>query len=131
MKEQVFDPLRRRYVALTPEERVRQAFIQWLNKERGYPLSLMMSEYSMQYNSRKMRCDIVCFSRQAEPLLVVECKSPDVKLDSEAIDQIGKYNLILKVDILVITNGIQTYACKYNRESGKYEFIDDIPRYGE
>ncbi len=131
MKEQVFDPLRKKYVTLTPEERVRQYFIQWLNKERNYPLSLMMSEYFMEFNSRRMRCDIVCFNKQARPMVVVECKSPDIRLDSVVVDQINKYNLVLKVDTLVITNGVQTYACRYSEDAGRYEFIEDIPYYGK
>ncbi len=129
MKDKVFDPLRKKYVTLTPEEQVRQYFIQWLSKERNYPLSLMMSEYPIEYNTRKMRCDIVCFNRGLQPVLIVECKSPMVKLDSLVTDQIAKYNLVLRVDILIITNGYQTYAYKYDQTVGKYEPIDEIPYY--
>ena len=90
-REQVFDPLRKKYVALTPEERVRQSFIRWLNDARGYPLSLMASEYSIQFGKKDYRCDIVCFSSNLQPLLAVECKAPHVKLECEAAEQICRY----------------------------------------
>ncbi len=131
MKDLVYDPLRRKYVALTPEERIRQSLIVWLNKERGYPLQLMASEYSIGYNNRKFRCDIVCFNKRLEPLLIVECKSPEIKLGNAVLEQISRYNLQMRVPYLVITNGTNTYVCRYNAEEGegKYEFITDIPDY--
>lgn len=129
MKERIFDPLRKKYVALTPEERVRQYFIQWLNRERNYPLQLMASEYQLQYNARKFRCDIVCFNRMLKPLLVVECKAPQVKLENVVLEQISRYNMVLGVECAVITNGICTYACIRDAATGKYYLTNDIPYY--
>lgn len=129
MKEQIFDPLRKKRVTLTPEERVRQHFITWLNKERDYPLSLMASEYTIRYNTLRFRCDIVCFTRTLAPLLIVECKSPDVKIDNTVIEQITRYNMALRVKYLVITNGVTTFACELNEEENRYRFITDVPHY--
>lgn len=130
-REQVFDPLRKKYVALTPEERVRQSFIRWLNDARGYPLSLMASEYSIQLGKKDFRCDIVCFSSNLQPLLAVECKAPHVKLECETAEQICRYNMVLKVRYLVITNGVTTFAFELEPESGSYRYISDIPSYAE
>lgn len=128
-RRDIFDPLRKKRVVLTPEEQVRQFFIAWLNKERNYPLSLMASEYSICYNKQRFRCDIVCFNKALEPLLIVECKAPDVKLTNVVIDQIARYNMVLKVKYLVITNGCDTYVCKYDQSEGKYTFVGEIPFY--
>lgn len=129
MKETIFDPLRRKQVALTPEERVRQHFITWLNRERNYPLSLMASEYAIEFHKMSYRCDIVAFNKRLQPLLLVECKAPEVSLTQEVIEQILKYNRVLGVKILIITNGVTTFALELNTEKGQYEFIPDIPFY--
>ena len=128
-RAQIFDPLRKKRVALTPEERVRQFFIQWLTQERGYPLTLMMSEYTIAYNTRNYRCDIVCFGRDMHPLMVVECKSPDVKIDNAVIDQVTRYNMALKVKYVVVTNGLTTYAFAYDETLQKYGIIGEIPSF--
>ena len=128
-RAQIFDPLRKKRVALTPEERVRQFFIQWLTQERGYPLTLMMSEHTITYNRRNYRCDIVCFGRDMHPLMVVECKSPDVKIDNAVIDQVTRYNMALKVKYVVVTNGLTTYAFAYDETLQKYGIIGDIPSF--
>ena len=124
---EIFDPLRKKRVALTPEEQVRQFFICWLNKECGYPLALMASEYAITYNKQRFRCDIVCFNRSLEPQVIVECKAPDVKLTSSVIEQITRYNMVLKVKHLIITNGHESYICKYNAEAERYEFVNEFP----
>lgn len=129
MNRTVFDPLRRKNVALTPEEAVRQFFIEWLNKQRNWPLQLMASEYSIRFNRKSFRCDIVAFNRSLEPQIIVECKAPDVALDNQVLQQIVTYNMVLKVPHLVITNGKDTFVCSRNGETGKYEFKEDIPYY--
>lgn len=128
-RREIFDPLRKKKVALTPEEQVRQFFINYLSKERNYPLSLMASEYSICYNRQRFRCDIVCFNKALEPMIIVECKAPDVKLTDSVVGQIARYNMVLKVKYLIITNGCDTYIFKYDEVCGKYEFVDDIPFY--
>lgn len=129
MDNVVFDPLRKKNVALTPEEGVRQFFINWLHGQRGWPLQLMASEYSIKLGRKSLRCDIVAFNRNLQPQMIVECKAPDVVLDNKAIDQIMAYNVVLKVQYLVITNGNSTYVCCYSNKTGKYVFVEDIPHY--
>lgn len=129
MKQTVFDPLRRKHVALTPEEGVRQHFIAWLNRERNYPLSLMASEYAIEYNKMSYRCDIVAFNNALQPQLIVECKAPQVLLNQEVVEQILRYNRVLCVKNLIITNGVTTFALELNPGKGQYEFIGDIPFY--
>ena len=129
MNRTVFDPLRKKSVALTPEEEVRQFFIGWLNSQRNWPLSLMASEYGLKFNGRSYRCDIVAFNRELQPQIIVECKAPDVKLGQQVVDQVITYNRILNVPYIVITNGTTTYICSLNKETGKYEYVADLPYY--
>ena len=126
---EVFDPLRKKNVALTPEEGVRQSFIKWLQEKRGWPLSVMMSETQINIGAVMFRCDIVCYNKQLEPQMIVECKAPDVKITKETFEQIWRYAIILKVKWLAITNGVATFACEYDNKAGEYKFISDIPRY--
>ena len=129
MKSTVFDPLRRKEVPLTPEEDVRQQLIRWLNSDRGVPMTLMASEYSLSFNKMNIRADIVIFNREGNPLFVIECKAPSVKLDQEVVDQVVRYNIVLKSKYLMITNGDESILFKYDGESGKYECVDDVPEY--
>ncbi len=127
MEGTVFDPLRKKHVAATPEEQVRQHFIQWLHTHRGYPLQLMASEYTIKLGRKNLRCDLVVFDKNLNPQIIVECKAPYVKLDNNVLAQIVNYNLILKVPHLIITNGESTFVCSYNPAVEKYEFVQDIP----
>lgn len=129
MEGTVFDPLRKKHVSLTPEEQVRQHFIHWLNAERGYPLQLMASEYTIKLGSKSFRCDIVAFDNNLKPQIIVECKAPHVKLSNTVLQQVLNYNLVLKVPHLVITNGESTCVCSYNSLIGRYEFAQDIPHH--
>ena len=129
MEGTVFDPLRKKHVSLTPEEQVRQHFIHWLNTERGYPLQLMASEYTIKLGNKSFRCDIVAFDNNLIPQIIVECKAPQVKLNNMVLQQVLNYNLVLKVPHLIITNGETTCICSYNSTSGKYEFASDIPHH--
>ena len=129
MEGTVFDPLRKKHVSLTPEEQVRQYFIHWLNAERGYPLQLMASEYTIKLGSKSFRCDIVAFDNNLKPQIIVECKAPQVKLSNTVLQQVLNYNLVLKVPHLVITNGESTCVCSYNSLMGRYEFAQDIPHH--
>lgn len=128
-KKSVFDPCRKKWVPLTPEERVRQLFIRYLNEEKKYPLSLIAVEMSLRINQKDFRSDIVLFGTQAKPLLAVECKAPQVKITQETFDQIARYNMQLKVRYLIVTNGMKHYCCRFSPEASSYEFIADIPDY--
>ena len=107
----VFDPLRRREVALTPEEKVRQWFISVMREEMGVPVHMMMSEVSLTLPSGKpQRADIVVWDRNAQPLLIVECKRPDVSVDGKVTAQALRYNNVLNVRYIIVTSGVATYV---------------------
>ena len=132
----VYDPLRRKDVPLTPEERVRQWFIEQLRTAAGVPLHQMMSEVSMQYGSGKTwRADIVIYGRGGVPMGVVECKRPDVEITKEVLEQALRYNMILKVPFLFLTNGRATYICRKKTDGATgeiaYDFLDKAPVYEE
>lgn len=125
----ILDQIRRKYVRLTPEEWVRQNFIQYLITEGKYPPGLMGVEVMFKLNRLKRRVDILIHNRQGQPIMIVECKEPDVKIDDKVFDQIVTYNLAMKVPYIVVTNGIDHYACKVDGENNKYEFLMAIPLY--
>lgn len=129
----VFDPLRRKEVALTPEEEVRQWCIKVLSTELGVPMHMMMSEAGFRLGDKQLRADILVYDRQAMPLAVVECKRPEVALGREVLDQAVRYNMVLNVRYMIITNGRQTFACRRTDEDGqvRYVFIDKVPSYNE
>ncbi len=127
----IFDPFRRKYVLLTPEEWVRQHFLQYLVREKGFPPSLMAVEKEFLFNQMKKRTDILAHNRQGEPVLLAECKSPNVKVTREVFHQIGLYNLTYHVPWLVVTNGMKHYCCRFDEGEGKYHFIDHIPEWTE
>ena len=125
--DKVFDPLRKKEVALTPEERVRQWFISVLHDAMQVPYAMMNSEVSLQLGDKKMRSDIVVFARDLRPMMVVECKRPDVELTREVADQIFRYNYVMDVPFVVATNGQNTYICKRNSEGG--EILSQAPSF--
>lgn len=105
----IWDPLRKKQVALTPEEKVRQWFISVLETQMMVPRHMMMSEVGFRLGDKQMRSDILVYSRNAEPLMVVECKRPDVPLDQAVLDQTIRYNMVLDVRYIVVTNGLSTH----------------------
>ena len=111
-KSSIFDIIRRRYVALTPEEWVRQHFVHFLIEHKGYPLSLMGNEVSLDLNGMSRRCDTVVFDRSLNPRVIIEYKAPTVKVTQRVFDQICRYNLVLKVPYLYVTNGMQHIVCR-------------------
>jgi len=130
-KVEVFDVLRKKWLILTPEEEVRQRFLHYMMDEKKYPAGLLAVEYSLKVNSLKRRADVVVFNRFGHPLLLVECKAPSVKIDQKVFDQIARYNLSMKVDFLVVTNGLEHFCCQLDFKNQKYHFLQDIPFYEE
>jgi hypothetical protein len=128
-QNRIFDPLRKKMVVLTPEEWVRQNFIQFLVVEKFYPVSLIKVEMGFRLNKRLRRSDILVHNRKGEPLLIVECKAPSVKISQRVFDQIARYNMSLKVEYLLVTNGMDHYCCQIDHESKTYHFLKDIPDY--
>ena len=110
-KVRIFDPIRKKLVALTPEEWVRQNFLAYMVRDKGYPASLIAVEASLQVARRQKRTDVVVYSKQHKPLLIVECKAPNVKIDEAVFQQIVRYNMALQVAYLVVTNGLQHFCC--------------------
>lgn len=130
----IYDPLRRKDVPLTPEERVRQWFIEQLRNAAGVPLHQMMSEVAMQYGSGKTwRADIVIYGHGGIPMGIVECKRPDVEITKDVLEQALRYNIILNVPFLFLTNGRATYICrrKADGQDVSYEFLNQAPVYEE
>jgi hypothetical protein len=127
----ILDTLRRKFVKLTPEEWVRQNFIQYLINEGKYPPGLMGVEILFKYNKLKKRTDILVHDRLGKPVMIVECKAHDVPLLENVFEQIVTYNINYKVPYLVVTNGMTHYACKFNDDFTGWEYLLVIPLYEE
>lgn len=123
----IFDIIRRQYVALTPEEWVRQHFIHYLISEKGYPQSLMANEVQLKLNGMSRRCDTVVYDRTLRPRVIVEYKAPTVNITQQVFDQICRYNMVLQVDYLIVSNGLVHYCCKVDNNTHTYTFLKDIP----
>lgn len=132
-KTTVWDPLRKKDVALTPEEQVRQWCIGMLASHLEVPMHMMMSEVAFMLGGKRFRADILVYDRQTRPLMVVECKRADVEIDGEVLQQAIRYNMVLNVRYILITNGIRTYALRRSDKDGKtgYVFTDMMPSYNE
>lgn len=128
-RKQVFDILRRKYVALTPEEWVRQHFIHYLIEHKNYPASLLANEVPLQIGEKRMRADSVLYDNQLHPRIIIEYKAPNITLTQKVFDQITVYNLLLHVDYLIVSNGMTTYICKMDYEKQTYKFLESIPNY--
>ena len=128
-KNTIFDSFRKKFVALTPEEWVRQHFLHYLVQYLNYPAGLISVEMALQYNKLSRRCDIVVFTRNGVPKMIIECKAPKVKISQKAFDQVAAYNLKLKVDFLVVTNGLNHFCCKMDYTNNSYTFLQEIPDY--
>ena len=128
-RQTIWDPLRKKDVALTPEEHVRQWCIGILSGTMQVPLHMMMSEAGFRLGKKQFRADILVYDRSAQPLMVVECKRPEVELTQEVLDQAIRYNMALDVRYMMITNGTRTFIC-VKKENG-YMFMDKVPIYNE
>lgn len=128
-KVSIFDRIRKKFVILTPEEWVRQHTVHYLIEEKKYPESLINVEKLIRYNNLNKRYDIIIFKPDGSILLIVECKSAQIKITQDVFDQIARYNLALDADFLMITNGIEHYYCQMNFIDKHYTFLKDIPDY--
>lgn len=126
--ELIFDLLRKKWIVLTPEEWVRQNFIQYLLQVKGYSAALIAVEKEIQLGELKKRFDILVYDRQYKPWMMIECKSTDVKLDESVLEQALRYNAALPVAYIVITNGNNTYA--WQKQLNGLVIIDDLPTPG-
>ncbi len=130
-KQYIFDSLRKKYVRLTPEEWVRQNFVQFLISEKKFATALMAVEAGVKINNNPQRADLVVFDRSGNPVLVVEFKAPEVKISQQTFDQIVRYNMQLKVRFLIVSNGIQHYCCTIDYSENTYAFMPEIPAFEE
>lgn len=125
----IFDPVRKKYLVLTPEEWVRQHFVQHLINEKHYPKSLIKLEGGMKLNSLSKRTDIIAYNNNGQKVLLIECKAPHVKINQKVFDQIARYNIVHRIPLLAVTNGLEHYYCVINFNTKSYQFIETLPAY--
>ena len=123
----IFDPVRKKFVVLTPEEWVRQHALQYLIVDKKYPLQWIAVEKELQINQTKRRFDIVVFNRQMTPEILVECKAPNVAVTQKTFDQANQYNWLLKAPYLFLTNGLKHYICQIDFEANQFKFLKQLP----
>ncbi|MDO4510476.1 MAG: type I restriction enzyme HsdR N-terminal domain-containing protein [Bacteroidales bacterium] len=125
----IFDVLRQRFITLTPEEWVRQNFVQFLIQEKEFPQALMGNEVSLTQNGIKRRCDTLVADACGSPFVIVEYKAPSIQITQQVFDQIVRYNMVMRAKYLIVSNGLQHYCCRIDYEQNSYEFLDHIPNY--
>lgn len=130
-RKEIFDPLRKKFVLLTDEEWVRQNLISYLATDRKVPLSMMASERGLLVNNMPKRFDLLIFSTDGNPLMIIECKAPHVSVDEEVFYQAARYNITLQVEYLLITNGLEHHCIKINYDTGETKFLKEMPLYHE
>lgn len=130
-KRCIFDASRQKFVAITPEEWVRQHFVNYLVAYRGYPQSLVANEVSIRLNSTEKRCDTVVYDRYLRPLAIVEYKAPRIELTRTVFEQVARYNMVLHVPFLMLSNGLRHVCCRVDYAEGRYQFLKEIPEYRE
>ena len=128
-KVSIFDEIRKKFIILTPEEWVRQHVVQFILLEKKYPKSLINVEKSLKVNGLTKRYDIVVFNPDGSLFLLIECKAPEIKTSQNTFDQIARYNMTLKSQYLMVTNGLNHYFCQMDFENEKYVFLKELPDY--
>ncbi len=124
----IFDPIRKKYYTLTPEEWVRQHTLQYLTHDKKYPESLIAIEKELKINQTKRRFDIVVFNHKMTPEILIECKAPTVKISQKTFDQANQYNWLLKAPFLFLTNGMKHYICQIDFETNQFKFLKELPQ---
>lgn len=128
----IFDFLRKRYIALTPEEWVRQNFTYFLVFHKGFPSALLANEVSININGSTRRCDTVLYQREGGiPRLIVEYKAPSIAITQQVFNQISAYNSLLRAEYLIVTNGLSHYCCRLDYQNNSYSFLQDIPNFND
>ena len=125
----VLDNLRKRFVKLTPEEWVRQNFLRFLTDNKHFPSALIAVEKQLTMNGMKKRCDAILYDIQANPVMIIEFKAPNITINQQVFDQVAVYNAKLKVNYFLISNGLEHFCCKLNVENASYSFFEGIPEY--
>ena len=127
----ILDSFRKKYVKLTPEEWIRQHFLEFFVQEKGFPRALMAVEKQLKINGMNKRCDAIFHDIQGAPSIILEFKAPNVELTQAVFDQVAVYNAKLKVNYFIVSNGIVHYFCRVNTENAQYEFFSDIPSFSD
>jgi hypothetical protein len=127
----LFDEIRKKHIIITPEEWVRQHFVQYLINQKKYPKTLIKLEGGLRLHGMAKRSDIVIFNLAGDKILMVECKAPSVAIDQKVFDQIARYNMTHKIGLLAVSNGLQHYYCSIDFEQRAYKFIEELPAYNE
>ncbi len=128
-KTKIFDEIRAEYLVLTPEEWVRQHLVRYLIDVKGFPKGLIALEKGLKLHGMQKRMDILVYSRMGEPIFMVECKAPNIKIDQAVFEQIGRYNIRMRLPYLLVSNGLEHYCAKIDFNTAKIEFLKDIPNY--
>jgi predicted type IV restriction endonuclease len=126
-RTQIFDAFRNKFVALTPEEWVRQHMLNYLNEHLHYPKNLLGVEVSLKLNNLSKRADIVVYTTELTPWMIIECKAAEVEISQAVFDQAARYNITMRVPFLVVTNGIRLLAARINFKEGKVEMLQSMP----
>jgi hypothetical protein len=127
----LFDIIRKKNIIITPEEWVRQHFVQYLINQKHYPKSLIKLEGGHKLHGMAKRSDIIVYNPAGEKILLIECKSPSVSIDQKTFDQVARYNMVHKVKLLAVTNGLQHYYCSIDFDTRSYKFMEELPGYNE
>jgi hypothetical protein len=130
-RTQIFDAFRNKFVAFTPEEWVRQHMLNYLNEHLLYPKNLLGVEVSLKLNNLSKRADIVIYSADLSPWMLVECKAAEVEITQAVFDQAARYNITMRVPFLVVTNGIRLLAAKINFQENKVEMLQSMPIFNQ
>jgi len=127
----LFDEIRKKHIVITPEEWVRQHFVQYLINQKKYPKTLIKLEGGLRLHGMAKRTDIVVFNKTGDKILMIECKAPAVAISQKVFDQIARYNMTHKIALLAVSNGLQHYYCRIDFENQAYKFIHELPAYDE
>ena len=130
-KRRNFDFLLRKYVSMTPEEWVRQHFVHFLTEHKDYPAGLLANEVELTIGDKRLRCDSLLYNKEMKPQMIIEYKAPHITLTQRVFDQITAYNLLLRVDYLIVSNGLQHICCRMDYTNNAYHFLKEIPNYKE
>ncbi len=130
-KQHIFDSTRKKFVVLTPEEWVRQNFIQYLISEKNFPQNLMAVEKQIKVNGKQRRFDLLIYLRNGQPHLIAEFKAPGVKITQHAFDQVVRYNMALRVERVIVSNGLQHFACEIDYVKNSFVYLPEIPEFSD
>ncbi len=129
--QHVFDPVRKKWIVLQPEELVRQCIILWLSENLLYPMGKIQVEKSFRHHSKNYRFDLVVYDAQFLPWMLIECKSPETPVNQQVFDQIARYNAAISAKFLLVSNGSVTMVARLNHDTRSWDFLQGMPDFTE